>query len=279
MVHLALLATFIFAGSLFAQASYSTYGTGCKGSGSLFCFGQNQNGGTFRFQPQNSLHFALRFTPTSNKLVFGFDLYTRTQTAATASVSTQIFAADAAGRPTNPPLRTGTMVVGSTAGFYRTSFVPLWVLQGRTYYIAYHGNTPVYFPHILRANISQHFWRRSSISSWNGISNTGLPQIGQTFSVDLNRAASNTAAGLVFGLSKTNFNLTAFGAPGCWILAPFDVLLITRTSNLGKSRLSFPIPQDPTLKGLVFYNQWVIHDPPANNFGFVFSNGGAGRIG
>ena len=39
------------------------------------------------------------------------------------------------------------------------------------------------------------------------------------------------------------------------------------------------MPNDPTLKGLKFYNQYAVDSPGANGLGVTFTNAGAGRIG
>ncbi len=36
------------------------------------------------------------------------------------------------------------------------------------------------------------------------------------------------------------------------------------------------IPNDKSLIGVKFYNQYIVDDPTANPFGLAFSNGGAG---
>ena len=54
---------------------------------------------------------------------------------------------------------------------------------------------------------------------------------------------------------------------------------VSPTNTAGQATWSVPLPADPGLVGLAFYNQGVVLDPGTNPLGAVVSNGGAGRVG
>ena len=118
------------------------------------------------------------------------------------------------------------------------------------------------------------------------LSNTGRPIINSSFSVDLSLAAANTVAILFTGLSNTNFhgfplpiNLTGVGAPLCNLLVSDTIVLVVGTNGAGAGTQPLAIPNDNSLSGAVFYQQYIVLDAGANAFGFSFSNGGRATIG
>jgi hypothetical protein len=118
------------------------------------------------------------------------------------------------------------------------------------------------------------------------LSNTGVPAIARTFSVDLSGARAQTAAGLILGASKTVWGaftlplaLAPLGAPGCALLASFDVLIGAATDANGAASLPLAIPNAPSLVSVVFHNQWFVVDQNANQLGAAWSNGGTATIG
>lgn len=125
-----------------------------------------------------------------------------------------------------------------------------------------------------------------SNGSFPALSNNGLPVTGVPFDVVLSQARGNAAVTLLVGTSDTQWNgltlpfdMTIVGAVGCNLLASGQLLLGTTTNGSGGATISIRFPDNSALIGLLFYNQFIIADQPANNLGLVFSNGGAGTVG
>jgi hypothetical protein len=113
------------------------------------------------------------------------------------------------------------------------------------------------------------------------LGNTGLPEIGKSFQLTLSSARASAAAVVWLGWVQTNVPLPAQWAPGCSLFATLDILPLASavTSASGLAAVSLTWPNDPSLRGLRFYNQWFVHHPAANPLSLLFSNGGAGRVG
>jgi hypothetical protein len=123
----------------------------------------------------------------------------------------------------------------------------------------------------------------------NGIpalSHTGLPQLGKSFTVDLNNARATAAALLVLGFSDKlwaalplPFDLTPIGAPGCKLLASGETMGGLVTSATGTAKMTFLIPNISALGGLMLFNQFIVSDPTVNTLQVVLSNGGKMTLG
>lgn len=110
------------------------------------------------------------------------------------------------------------------------------------------------------------------------------PILGQAFTVSLSNLPPDHSTLFVLGLSNTNWlgsglplELGALGAPGCNLLVSPDATY-PLFNWAGYATWSFPIPSQPSLTGLAFYNQAAAIDH-SNALGLVFTNGGAGVIG
>lgn len=114
------------------------------------------------------------------------------------------------------------------------------------------------------------------------LSYVGLPQVSKTLTQNLSNAKTNSVAVTVLGFKATSplpVDLTAAGAPGCFLFQSLDVLGGTPTNASGSASLSLPIPNDKTLAGVVFYNQFFVLDPTINSLKLVGSNFGRVLIG
>ena len=290
--------------------AYTTFGRGCPGSGrtSSGCASSNPSGGTLA-STQNTNIFALGVPAVSGQtIVNGFELFTQA-TGSPVTIQTQVYLADSSGAPTGSPVRTGSMTIGSTAGWYRTTFTtPLTVASNAKYFLSYTSVVTMRFPFVTTGTQAEHYWHPSSSTAWRGpfrtqrwawrvncqtssggaipvLSNTGVPEINTSFSLSL-ASAKPSATGLLFiGASDTNwlsltlpFNLGIFGASQCNLLSSGELQVGINTNAAGSYTRSFGIPNNTGLVGARFYNQFLISDT-ANPFGVVFSNGGAGKVG
>jgi hypothetical protein len=114
----------------------------------------------------------------------------------------------------------------------------------------------------------------------------GLPALGRSMTVQLQNGLANTAAIMTVGISNTNwlglplpFDLALSGAHGCNLYASGQVLVVGATNAAGSLGNVLSIPNDSSLTGGAFFNQFWVYDPSANPLGFAFTNGGKGLIG
>jgi hypothetical protein len=115
----------------------------------------------------------------------------------------------------------------------------------------------------------------------------GLPIIGQNLTIRLGAARKNAVAICPIGPSDTlwgalplPFDMTVVNAPGCGLRASLDGLIIGAVADAnGNGQFVLPIPNSVGLIGIIFYNQWLVFDAPANTLGIVTTNGGKATIG
>lgn len=110
------------------------------------------------------------------------------------------------------------------------------------------------------------------------LSNTDFPVLGSAFSVDL-RNGNPGAAILLLGTSNPNFPLSAFGAPGCTLLAAPAVQLGTPVNANGDASVAFTVPNNFGLVGGMLNVQYFNADAPANRLGLIATNGGLATFG
>ena len=299
----ALLITALAAPLAAQTGSYTSFGKGCPGSlGS--CPSSNASGGQL-YLGQNLNLWTFPADAQSPMIVTGFELYTRSRTSSALTIQTQVYGADAAGRPTGKPLRTGTMTIGTTAAFFTTKFAPLLVKPKQRIFIAYTSNTGMMYPLLRTGTKSTHYYRRPNTTQWLGpflafpwswtlicerqtpkLSNSGVPTINKSFSVDLSGAKPTTAAVLILGGSNKLWgnvglplDLKPLQAPGCSLLVSFDATFVTAVDANGAGKVSFGIPNSSNLVGLTWHNQYFVIDKAANPLGASFSNGGSAKVG
>jgi len=107
---------------------------------------------------------------------------------------------------------------------------------------------------------------------------TGTPTINNTLVTNLSSAKANSAAVTIFGLTNINIDLTNAGASGCVLNSTLDFATGVQTGN-GSASVSVPIPNNTAFVGAVYYNQFFVLDPSANNLGLVGSNFGRVLVG
>lgn len=115
----------------------------------------------------------------------------------------------------------------------------------------------------------------------------GMPMAGGSFQIQLDRAVPGNFALLSFGESDTNsggqqlpYSLAPFGAPLCSVLASLLVTVLQATDPMtGQAVFTMTLPNNPSLVGFRFYNQWFCLDAAANQLGLTVSNAGAATVG
>jgi hypothetical protein len=74
-------------------------------------------------------------------------------------------------------------------------------------------------------------------------------------------------------------DLTPFGATDCTLLASAETVRFSPPNAAGSATQSLAIPNDGSLAGAQFCDQWWVLDPVGNPAGIVLSNAGRGIIG
>lgn len=112
------------------------------------------------------------------------------------------------------------------------------------------------------------------------------PQFGNQVPIRLTQATPSTIAILLTGLSATQWNgvplplpLDSLGASGCDLLTSWDFDQWVTVGANGRGTGLIDVPNDFTLNGVSFFNQFAVYDPLANAFGFALTNAGHGVIG
>ncbi len=90
---------------------------------------------------------------------------------------------------------------------------------------------------------------------------------------------------VVFGFSKTlwghtplPYDLTHIGLTGCTVFISVDIPIpVTYTGTVAS--LTIDIPNNASLRGLVFFNQALVVDPGINAYDATVTNAGEGTIG
>ena len=81
------------------------------------------------------------------------------------------------------------------------------------------------------------------------------------------------------GLGTLPFDGSSFGAPGCFLRVRVDNTVALLTGPGTTATWTFPIPNDPGLTCLPFYNQAAVLSNGTNALGFVMSDARAAIVG
>jgi hypothetical protein len=292
--------------------SYEFFGLGCPGTGPGPQVGEQLNGtGGVVLNLARVGEFAFGVQARNNMQVIGFELHTQTFIGNEITMKAALYL-DQRGQPLSQPAAQGQMVVGKDARFYRVIFArPVSIRASQKFWIS-QGDTGGVKPAIVQGGAQSAFpvyYRPGPSSAWltwpfrdrpsyrvliaqpgqpgtiPHLFHMGLPEVGKSFRLGVDFVPPNSAALLFFGASRRTWlgiplplELSFLGAPGCSLLVSNDILLLAPPAPM-QSSILIQVPNSPSLKGAVFYNQWTVLDPRANRFGFSFTGAGRGQIG
>ncbi len=243
--------------------------------------------------------------------ITGFELQHATRASKEVWVRTWLYSADSKGAP-GTILARGIMVIGTTLGWYGTSFKPVQMPANTTFFLVYDSPSQA---RIAPASIAQlgtkvKGYRKRGTAPWSV-----LPPVKWIYRVNSGRAKGGgrplltaskpPALGKIFtaeihyvplipplcfhllGTSDTQwaglklpFDLTPLGGKGCYLhvsvlkITPVSISPVTKFGTI-----KLPIPNTPVLLGGAFFHQFLVQDAKANPMGLTFSNGGKGVIG
>src|SRR5690606_22589237 len=207
-----------------------------------------------------------------------------------------LYSADATGKP-HQVIAAATMPITGTAKANRADDAAPQILQANTTYcIVLDNSVDLNLPIMSAGTPNPHYhsgpnWRGPfNTVNWNyrvicagsgpvpKLSNTALPKINSSFSVDLTNAPGSSPALLAIGTAKANVNLAIVNAPSCTLLTNMAVILGSTTDAAGTAAFKLGVPNNSSLAGIKFFSQWAAHSPGANGLDLVFSDGGEGTL-
>jgi hypothetical protein len=290
-------------------AQYSFYGQGCAGTGSGTqpCASANWLN-PFAGNIGARANFALPVAgPVNPMVICSVDLFTATRTGQPATTNFWIYDRPVPGGPPGTAIGTTTINVPGTPGVCTATFTtPVIILPGADFFLVLDNRVDLQLPIASSGNVVTHYW--NGPPTWNGpfnsvrwiyqinccvgsgavpaLTNTGVPQLGGTYNVDLFNSAPSALAILFTGSSNTSWlgiplplDLTPAGAPGCMLLASGTLFTTVVANGNGAGTQPLGLPNDPSLCGARLYQQWMVLDPGANMLGFAASNGGVATLG
>ncbi|MHC4899998.1 MAG: hypothetical protein ACYTGW_23145, partial [Planctomycetota bacterium] len=285
--------------------SFIAFGKGCPGHGiaKRVCQSINETASFRSSSSYAGVTYAVEVVASQNLEIEGYEMQNRAGSSTAVNLQTMLYDADTAGRP-NAVLATGTMAVGTSVAWYKTTFnKKVQVKQGQKYFLAFVNASPTGTRlGTVNGGSAVPYWRNNgSGGSWIKLtgrawcyrtictatagttvpvmSSTDTPTLGQKFNITLNAAFPNTTAILMVGASNTTwsggnlpFNLAVIGGGTCVLYVSLDALLSYPTSATGSATASLTAPTNKTLLGAKVYVQYAVIDPKANPFGHVTTN-------
>lgn len=104
------------------------------------------------------------------------------------------------------------------------------------------------------------------------------PRLGRTWTLHGSGLGSNGVVVHAYGVTPVNVDLTAFGAPGCFLDVVWIDLPLLLADAAGEAVIELPLGEDPSLLGVVLVDQLGVLDF-SNPLGITTSNSVAGVIG
>ena len=290
-------------------ASFLSQGQGCAGSVNqpVSCPEMNPNGGTLEGDLRDN-EYCYRVTASAPVDVISFDIFTSTTTGGSLIRPAHIYP-DAGGVPGATPVASTTVVVGPTAQFYTATFSSPVPVSG-TFYVGLDSSSNNVVISSLTAGTTGVGFYRDQVNgpqAWTqsglvdrpsyrvnctgagtlltpAIGNSGLPQLGATYSPTVRDALPTTPVVLMSGMSDAVYQgqplpIGLPGAPGCDLLVAADVLATAVTSATGNAQSPLTIPNQQALLGVSVFHQWVVWDPSVNALSLVVSNAGKATVG
>ena len=106
---------------------------------------------------------------------------------------------------------------------------------------------------------------RCSGLNWPSISLVQRAFRGTNYQIDITGAPLGSVGTLVaIGFANGAASLASIGMPGCWAYSATDSILLLPSAAQQPARLSIPIPANPALVGLPFFQQAAVHAPGLN---------------
>jgi len=286
------------------QASYTYFGTGCKGSANgagLACVSQNFTGTLKSGGFGGSDVWAMEANGGVGMEVVSVDLVCSANPA--TSVQIMLYSANGSGEP-DAVLATANMQVGTNTGTYTATFSsPVILAPLQPFFVAWKNPGSTYFnAPIMTAGTATRAYFGSGTGRWNLntpdenwnfqlnctttqatplLFSSSPPALNSTFAVELSQAPPNVLAACFHALTaNAGIDLGFIGAPGCRLYFLNDFLVQSGVTNgTGVAQFQLPIPNNSAICGFAFYNQIAVNDAAANQLTFTLTRRGEPVIG
>jgi hypothetical protein len=280
-------------------AAFDTFGEGCEGSVGTAgpCPELNPNGGTLSGST-NQYEYTYLVNNTGPVDVVSFDIFTQSNSG-TIIRPAHIYAANGSG-PSNTPLASTTITVGTTPGFYTATLTSTVQVTGN-FYVGYENSPGGVISNLTTGTAGTGYYRTAVSGTFSqsglvdfpsyrvtcnpvtvyltpAIGINGAPQLGTTYNPTVSDALGSTFAILVSGLSSPGV-VPLPGAPTCNLLSSTEAMDLAITDASGSAQSPIVVPISAALEGVNIYHQWAIWDPTVNNLGIVMSNGAIATLG
>ena len=276
------IAAFVLPSYVLGQTAgtYKAYGSGCGVTG-VKCGGHDpKSPGKVLRSTTLPNEYAYPFTLTATRPVTGAQFYCRSVNQQSNTVIARLYKALASGAPDPKALAVTLMTIGSKEQMWQCSWKKIQILKKGDYFVSYEPylpktSTPVLLTSQMTdgtvATKNKAHWRRPGSANFAPTSivthpwfeilcggspapeltNTGVPTINKSFSIDMSNGGTGIAIGIV-GFKKVTADLTVV-APGCYLFATPD-LLLPKAAVAGKTSIKLPIPNDKKLIGASLFS-------------------------
>jgi hypothetical protein len=118
------------------------------------------------------------------------------------------------------------------------------------------------------------------------LSFTGVPRLGEDYTVNLRRGPANATGFLFVGFSNTHwggapilpFDMTIINAAGCTVYCSDEIVVPANADASGSRDRVINTPCDTAFLNLVVYYEWLLFNG-VNPLGVITSNAGQGNVG
>lgn len=313
-----------FSAGVAAQtASYTLFGEGCNGAAVTTPLSLNDNNPTLQVAslPNEYAYPVINTTGVALTIV-GFEIFTTTNTANVETGNTGLIY-DLSGpnatvhtRPDPVNCANGTITVAPVAGgaWWSTSvYPPITIQPGVAFWFhvdAYSriappqhtttGGVPGPVANWYRRPSNNMVWTSSvsvarqifrlhclpALPKVPALMNTGLPQFGQTLTLDLSGGQPFLPGFMITAFDRTQWlsfptpvHLAMFGAPNCYNQTSSDIVSLVLLDGTGAGSSAFTIPNNPGLGGFTWHNQGAVLAPGVNSIDMLVTNAGTAVVG
>ena len=285
--------------------SVRTFGAGCPGSRPsppAVCFSANDVAGKTSVLIGANTTYALEMVAPTDLDVTGFEVFVNSTIPQPQVLTAEIRYPGPTGAP-SILVAAGSIQVETSPQWTRASVSPITVPLGQVFYVCITTTAPA--PSLWDAasgGIDVPYFRFQNGAWSNRISNAfewcvridclpnttvtpsirvvGLPDLGQTYGLELSGVIAGGFSGIIYGVSDTVFgagaslpySLAPLGGGTCQLLVSAQKLALGIADPSGSFAASLTIPALPAFLGTRLYHQGFVFDAAANTLGLVLSN-------
>jgi hypothetical protein len=309
-------------GAAAQSATYTLFAEGCNGASATHCVALNDTNPVHQLASlPNEYAYPVVNTTGVAIQVTGFEVWTRSNSGLVETLKTGLIwdnagpgaAVHTVPAPTN--VANGTITATGTAGWCHTSiYPPITVPAGEAFWIHVDAYSRIAPPqHVTTGGVpgpASNYYRRpaNGVPNWTASVSVarqiyrlhclpetptvpamlpvGLPQIGQSFALELRGGQPFLPGFLIWSLDRTQFaglptpvDLALFGAPTCFAQTAGESVVLVLLDGSGVGSAGLVLPNDPSYLGLTWHNQAAVVAPGANAIDTLVTNAGTAVVG